>query len=497
MSSTTSNNKINSLWVEKYRPRNSKDIIGNVDNVALLKKWMSDYKKKDPNIKRAVLISGPPGQGKSTMAQVLGEEEGFDVIEYNASDTRSRKSIQDGIAYTVSHQNVSKVYGNTKPFLLIMDEVDGMSTGDKGGLSELVQLINPIRGRHSIKKSDRNKASSRWIPPIICICNNRYSKNINELAKECLEIKFRPPTTNDLRGLASKIIVKEKVNITKKALDVLIEHVDGDIRQLVSLLYEMHMLGYKVGSGNIASTLEIFAEKDKDIGLYESVGKLLTNKLSMEDSLNYYEFDKSLIPLMMQENYPDYISDWDLDRMVKISDILVKSDLIEREIYSHQTWNLQSIHGVLSTSATNYYLNEGQNLRSKGIRFTTVLGKMSTYSSKRNAYIALKEKLRNLDSPPSYFLEFFKSYLLDKLLDPAQQSEGVDIMIHYDLISYDKEQKISLRNLDMLCKIMDFNDTIDYKKKLTAKTKTQIKKVYEAKMAELEKNKPQINIFRE
>ena len=94
---------LNEMWVDKYKPIVSADLVGNKDNLEEIKEWFEKYKNKDPNIKRALLIVGPPGTGKTTSSKVIAEEAGYRVMEFNASDCRNKKSIQncneDGMAY--------------------------------------------------------------------------------------------------------------------------------------------------------------------------------------------------------------------------------------------------------------------------------------------------------------------------------------------------------------------------------------------------------------
>ena len=79
----------NLLWVEKYRPKKIEDITGNDEAKALFLEWLKNKK----HTKKAVLLYGPPGVGKTALVLAASRELGFSVIEMNASDTRSEKAI--------------------------------------------------------------------------------------------------------------------------------------------------------------------------------------------------------------------------------------------------------------------------------------------------------------------------------------------------------------------------------------------------------------------
>ena len=148
------------LWVNKYKPSAPAQLIGNGKQIADLRRFLStwedihvtgahplaDAKGKDKPMK-AVLISGPPGIGKSSAATIIAKQLGFEVTEVNASDTRgkSNNDIRDGVGgkasnairEMVTNRAMSFFGGPKKKMVLIMDEVDGMSGGDRGGVQSL------------------------------------------------------------------------------------------------------------------------------------------------------------------------------------------------------------------------------------------------------------------------------------------------------------------------------------------------------------------------
>ena len=125
----------NSPWVEKYRPMSMENIVLTNENRKILQNMLDkDY---IPNL----LFHGPPGTGKSTIARIILEEFNYDIIEFNASDVRNQKLISSKIKELIGQSNIiNMMMFKPKKIAIIMDEIDGMSSGDRGGLSELIKL---------------------------------------------------------------------------------------------------------------------------------------------------------------------------------------------------------------------------------------------------------------------------------------------------------------------------------------------------------------------
>lgn len=147
---------VGQLWTTKYAPSRMSDICGNKGQVEKLQKWLRAWPK---NLKlqfrvrgadgsggyRAAMIHGPPGIGKTTAAHLVAKLEGYDVLEYNASDTRSKKLMEETMRDVLDNTSLmgyfnvgeKKQDAAKKKLVLIMDEVDGMSAGDRGGVGSL------------------------------------------------------------------------------------------------------------------------------------------------------------------------------------------------------------------------------------------------------------------------------------------------------------------------------------------------------------------------
>ena len=184
---------------------------------------------------KAALLSGPPGVGKTTSASLVCKEAGYSFIEFNASVTRNKKTLEGALLDALGTHDIGNLIkgkrhiyvvssnDNREIFLgdssgvkqaVIMDEVDGMSGNeDRGGIGELIALI---------------KSS---LVPIICICNDRQHPKIRSLANHCYDLRFQRPRVEQIKGAMMKVAFREKIDIKAPAIEQIATAANGDIRQ--------------------------------------------------------------------------------------------------------------------------------------------------------------------------------------------------------------------------------------------------------------------------
>lgn len=113
------------------------------------------------------------------------KELGFDIVEFNASDTRSKKQLQNNVSELLSSTSLSPFMSGksvTKKHALLMDEVDGMAGNeDRGGVQELILLIKNAKC------------------PVICMCNDRNHPKIRTLSNYCFDLRFHKPRLEQIK----------------------------------------------------------------------------------------------------------------------------------------------------------------------------------------------------------------------------------------------------------------------------------------------------------
>ncbi|CDW57530.1 replication factor C subunit 1 [Trichuris trichiura] len=356
------------LWTEKYKPTTLKQVIGQQGPKSCLNKlltwlrswhqWHGDGAKKKTGAKKfgasddgssfkAALLSGPPGIGKTTTAQLCCKELHLPYVERNASDARNKKLLEQTCSASLTSRCLEQYY--CKDFrsndveegvlnhVLIMDEVDGMSGNeDRAGMQGLIELIKRTR------------------IPIICICNDRQSPKVRSLANHCFDLRFHRPQTLQIRSALMSIVHKERLAVSPQTLDQLIEAAQHDIRQVLHNLSLMTSSKQNVTFDEARQSVK----KDVNMNIFEATRSLFTDsegsaQLSLIDRAEIFFTDYSLVPLFVQENYPHCVTGNNiLDRLAALAEaaqFIAYGDVVDKQIRSFSSWSLLNLQATFST----------------------------------------------------------------------------------------------------------------------------------------------------
>jgi len=299
------------LWTTKYTPKTLSGVVGHTTQINDLVAWLKAW---TPNTtgSRAAFVSGPPGIGKTTTVHLLVKACGYDVVEFNASDERSATAIRRWF----DEASRSGAVGRRR--VVVMDECDGMSRGDRGGIGELARIL-----KHCVF-------------PIICIANERSTPRMRPLTSVCLDIRFaRPTKTVIARALMASVVRGETLKTTAAELETLCERNGNDIRSILNTLQFSKQTG---GAGVKDELLRVDA--------FSGAGKLLGCDRPFVDRDALVFLDYGLIPLMVAEGYiatagrsRDAASDGvKLERCVRAAEALGEWDILDRRIHSSHQW---------------------------------------------------------------------------------------------------------------------------------------------------------------
>lgn len=478
------------LWTVKYAPVNVTQLCGNKGQINKLRTWLTNwfdnsrkqFKNPGPDgtgTFRAVLISGPPGIGKTTAAHLIAKDLGFDVLEKNASDVRSKSLLNSNIKSVLNNTSVVGFFKhqndkehstvNDRKFCLIMDEVDGMSSGDHGGAGALSAFCRTTS------------------MPLILICNDKSLPKMRTFDRVTYDLPFRRPSEVEVRSRLMTIALREHIKLDPTVIGQLVQTTNNDIRQIINLLSTVSktqkIIGHEQGQDIAKSWQKHTVLKPFDItGKYLN-GQLFSPaaKVSMNDKINLYFNDIDFTPLMIQENYiftkPSNVTSvkQHLERVAQAADDISLSDHVNSLIRSsEQQWSLLPFHAVMSsvkpalevagtmTQRINFAGWLGQN--SKAMKFQRLLQELQYHTRLRTS--TDKVELR-LDYVPVF---------VKKLTDPLLQGQenGIEEVIEMmDYYYLSKEDWDSLLEFGIgNCK----GELIT--KKLTTKTKSAFTRKY-------------------
>jgi replication factor C large subunit len=202
-------------WAVRFRPRTVADIVDNREAVNELRLWLRSWERGVPK-ERAIFLHGPPGTGKTCSVHVLAEELGFDLLEINASDYRTRTRMEELIGRAAT-QNIT-IFGKKR--LILFDEMEGVSGHeDQGGIAAISDIIKMTR------------------VPVILIATAIAEDNeekFRPLRNNTQAIEFKPVPTVDVYTKLERIARALKLDAPPDSLEALAIHSEGDLRSAIN-----------------------------------------------------------------------------------------------------------------------------------------------------------------------------------------------------------------------------------------------------------------------
>lgn len=324
--------------------------------------------------KRGFYIYGKPGCGKTEFIMSILKELDYDIIKFDSGDIRNKAVIDTITKNNISDKSVySLLNKKVKKIVILMDEIDGMNNGDKGGINSLIKLIRP-------KKNKRQKLEDITYNPIICISNNLVDKKIKELMNVCHTFELKIPTNTQMKTIMEKIMPC----INENTMECLLSYLQGDMRKM-SLIYTIYKNNKEILSKELIEN--IFTKMTYNNDTKYITKNLINNTYSIDSHLLIMnETDRTIVGLLLHENIIDILSKYNKKASIpfylKYLDNICFADYIDRITFQKQIWQFNEMSSLIKTLYSNHIYHKTFKKKYKynptEVRFTKVLTKYST-----------------------------------------------------------------------------------------------------------------------
>jgi replication factor C large subunit len=226
------------LFVEKYEPRRLEDVAGNSRAIKEIREFIRSFSGG-----KAILLHGPPGVGKSMIPRIAARELGFHFVEINASDERGKEAMESYLSPSRTRALFSK--GR----IILIDEIDGLSAGDRGGSQSIMKLV----------------ASSRF--PVFLAANDPWIPKLKSLRKICILVKLNRIPAPSIEKFLREVCKKEGIEAGGNVLRNLARFSEGDLRAALTDLQvascgkkvleekDLMAVGYREGEYSVFNVL--------------------------------------------------------------------------------------------------------------------------------------------------------------------------------------------------------------------------------------------------
>lgn len=312
------------LLCEKYRCECFADVKGQESAIDSLKSFFRNFP-----FKKALLLHGPSGTGKTSLAYALAQENNLEILELNASDLRDKEKLEQILKPATQQQSLFGKMGK----IILVDEIDGI-TVDRGGLPELIALIE--------------KTSF----PIIITANNIWQQKFALLRRKVEILKLKEIKYELVLKILQSIAKKENKKIDENLLKTIAAKSRGDIRAALNDLQTV--LDTEVEAKDIY-------EREKEEDIFHILRKIFKDRADPKLLEVYDSIDMPIddIFLWLEENIP---YEYKGEELAKAYDALSKADVFRGRIYRQQHWRFLVYENFLLSVGVAFASNKAKSL---------------------------------------------------------------------------------------------------------------------------------------
>ncbi|MET1128079.1 MAG: replication factor C large subunit [Thermoproteota archaeon] len=309
--------RLSTPWIIKYRPKKVGDVVDQDQAKQLFIPWLKKWLSGNTPDKKAALLYGPAGVGKTSLVEAAAREYGLELIEMNASDFRRKEDIER-IAKVAATQ--SSLFGRRR--IILLDEVDGITgTADRGGLEAILELIKVAK------------------QPIVMTANDPWDQKLRPLRDASLLIPFNRLGERHVISLLEKICKSEGVYCESDALKLIAQRCEGDLRSAIN---DLQAVAEGFGKVTVESVQAAVSYRDRQYSPWEMLRNLFMSRYIWQArrAVTHVDMDYETLLQWLNENVPIQYSD--PEDVAMAFEALSRADIYMARIKRTQSWDLLS-----------------------------------------------------------------------------------------------------------------------------------------------------------
>jgi len=339
-----------------------------------IKTILQNFEKECTNVnfKKGIYIYGSPGSGKTYFVEQLLKSLDYDVIKYDAGDVRNKSLVDTITSNNISNHNVlDMMKGKQRKIVILMDEIDGMNNGDKGGINALIKLIRQ-------KKTKKQKLENYTLNPIICIGTYFVDKKLKELMKVCNTFELKVPTYSQIDTIICNIIPPDKL----QEKEMILQYIQGDLRKLTFVEKMIHTKSEHITTDMLQTIFQLKSCNEDSKKITQTLMNQYIPFKEHNICLNYN--DRTIVALLYHENIIDLLAKFNsslqIPFYIKFIENICFADYFDRITFQNQIWIFNEMSSLIKTFYNNYLYHQTftREKYTEEIRFTKILTKYST-----------------------------------------------------------------------------------------------------------------------
>ncbi|MBU0760084.1 MAG: replication factor C large subunit [Nanoarchaeota archaeon] len=300
---------------EKYRAKKYEDIVKQDKAIDEVKSFLKQFPKK-----KSLILYGPAGTGKTSLVLAAARENNLEILELNSSDLRNRAKLEETLRPAAQQRSLFK-----KGKILLMDEVDGVTGTDTGGIPELVRVIN----------------STHY--PIIMTCNDVWQSKLSPVRQKSKLVEMKPLDVGTIISLLMKITEKENLDKSPYFLKQIAIKSQGDTRAAINDLESY--------SETDEFTIDLTEKRDVQASIFNILRRLFKERQDFIRLFDNSELSLDQIFLWIEENIPKEYSGREL---AKAYAALASADVFRGRIYKNQSWRFLIYQNIFQSAGISY-----------------------------------------------------------------------------------------------------------------------------------------------